>query len=177
MANANYTAAIQEKTPSVKQVEKAVTLAMQNSGGGGGGGLEDAPSDGQTYVRVNGDWVIVRKATLANYQNAYLYAVEGGFTGTEEDFISMMLSWVTDAPSDDQTHVRVNGAWHVISNATLENYKSAYLYAVEGGFTGTEEEFSALMLNWLTDAPNDNNVYVRVNGAWAVVTNATVTSA
>ena len=125
-----YTAAIGEKGATVGQVRKMEMLLDAKIGSGG---LEDAPSDGDTYGRSDGDWVSLI-----------------GPQGPKGD------------PGEDGT----DGS----------DGKSAYQYAVDGGFTGTEAQFTALLNSWLTDAPSDGGVYVRVNGTWAVVTNATVTT-
>lgn len=66
----------------------------------------------------------------ADGESAYQIAVDNGFEGTEEDWLTS-LHGADGGPGP--------------AGADGADGKSAYQYAVDGGYTGTEEEFQALM--------------------------------
>lgn len=51
--------------------------------------------------------------------------------------------------------------------------KSAFSYAEDAGYTGTEEEFGEALKGIFGDAPEDGKAYARKNGAWEEVTGST----
>lgn len=69
----------------------------------------------------------------ADGKSAYQIAVDGGFSGDEEE-------WLASLKGEDGAQ----GADGTQGPAGADG-KTAYQYAVDGGYTGTEEEFRALM--------------------------------
>ena len=74
--------------------------------------------------------------------------------------------------------LKQNGAWVLISvgaqgvqgpaGANGADGKSAYAYAVEGGYTGTETEFAAKLA---AEIPSDEHINELINTALGVIEN------
>jgi len=91
---------------------------------------EETTENNNSASRI-GAWLqgvldIIESIESSPGKTAYESAVEGGYTGTETEF-NTMLATIKDLGG-------VPG-------------KTAYQSAVEGGFTGTEAEFNALLAN------------------------------
>ena len=102
----------------------------------------------------------VRNGTKGNDgddgKTAYEYAQEAGYTGTEEEFAEQLANGgaeevviSSEAPTDEAAKVWINPDEEDEGGTAG---KSAYEYAVEGGYTGTEEEFAAKMAEEFPDA-------------------------
>lgn len=85
-----------DDTGALKMVDSTGTVT-DVGGGGGGGGLADAPSDGNTYARKDGGWIIVT----------------GGGLG--------------DAPSDGNPYGRKDAAWTKVAPFVPSPLSGAYI--------------------------------------------------
>lgn len=96
---------------------EALTVEIPSGGGGGGG-------------------------TGADGKSAYQIAVEHGFSGTETEWLASLKGDKGDigptGPRGTQGPQGIKGD----KGATGADGKSAYQYAMEGGYTGTETEFA-----------------------------------
>lgn len=134
----------------------------------------EAISDKIPYIGENGNWYIgdVDTGNSGRGQTAYEYAQLGGYTGTEEEFSVLMATAADNVP-----YIGENGNWYIGGTDTGstgrgENGKSAYNYAQDGGYSGTEEEFAELLasdrLPDISDA-DEGKVLSVVGGKWAAV--------
>ena len=68
-----------------------------------GGGLEDAPNDGEMYVRQSSAWAQIPETDLSDY-----------YTSTEADAkFQPKGDYIEDAPSDGELYVRKDGKWEL----------------------------------------------------------------
>ena len=87
-------------------------------------------------------------ATGADGKSAYSYAQDGGYTGTEEEFAAKLAAEKLPNPYPLTFTGAVNETYDGSSAKTIEipigaDGKSAYSYAVDGGYTDTEANFYA----------------------------------
>ena len=143
---------VQEGTPT----EAGVTLIDVSDGTA----TEDQVLDGATFYA--GD-TAKKRGNIATFEDgepeyvlkgdpgesAYKTAVKHGFEGTEEEWLASLKK-----PAEDAARNVVKIAEEAAENALGEakesgefDGKSAYQYAQDGGYSGTEEEFSAIFTN------------------------------
>lgn len=129
---------------------------------GTGEGISDAPSDGTKYVRQNGNWVeetavdtsaFATKTELSSKQETLvsgtnIKTVNGNsLLGEGNIEISGTGSGIADAPSDDKTYGRKNGAWEEVSSGGGSvNITDIFmrLQGIETGGKCTQEDYDAL---------------------------------
>lgn len=129
---------------------------------GTGEGISDAPSDGTKYVRQNGNWVeettvdtstFATKTELSSKQETLvsgtnIKTVNGNsLLGEGNIEISGTGSGIADAPSDDKTYGRKNGAWEeVSSDGGSVNITDIFmrLQEIETGGKCTQEDYDTL---------------------------------
>lgn len=139
--------------------------------GSNGGGIEEAPNDGNAYVRQSSSWQL-----FSNFDQ-----IGNGGGG------------INDAPSDDTPYVRYNGSWSPFSNfdqtgggggGISTNDISYWLTQNNSGNqpyninAGRVLSWNGSNLEWIDlpsgggggggigDAPYDYNYYLRYNGNW-----------
>lgn len=86
-----------------------------------------------------------------NGKSAFEYAQDNGYRGTEEEFARKMadesrgIHIGTEAPDDATISVWIDTDEEALELPAGKDGKSAYEYAKDGGYTGTEAEFAKLM--------------------------------
>lgn len=99
-------------------VSDGVTYSLSGGGVDNGswellGGLQDAPSDGQTYGRKDGNWELIPDGGVD-------WGDIGGVLSTQTDLQSALDSKLSDAPSDGDIYGRKDGDWEIIDiNSTI----------------------------------------------------------
>ena len=142
--------------------EEEWLMSLEGEPGAYVGTEEPTDPDIAVWVDPSGEAVVVK--------SAYEYAVEAGFTGTEEEFAGLLAnigsggggggSGTSGRGIKSITRTSGNGSAGTTDTYTITytdntkstftvyngkngtNGKSAYSYAQDGGYTGTEEEFS-----------------------------------
>lgn len=102
---------------------------------------------------------------LENGKSAYELALEHGFKGTEEEWLESLhgndgADGKDGAPGKDGVDGRDGLDGQVGKDGN--DGKSAYQYAVDGGYTGTEEEFAVKMA---TEIPDKEGLVLQVIGS------------
>ena len=128
------------------------------------------------YIGEDGYWYIDGTKTeyqavsgdiINNTYNSYTEALEGGFTGTYEEWLETVIG--ANGKDGVTPVIGDNGNWWIDGvdtgiSATGEAGKSAYEIAVENGFTGTYEEWlKHLVENLVPPTP-----YIGENGDWYI---------
>lgn len=90
-------------------VSDGVTYSLSGGGIDNGswqelGGLQDAPSDGQTYGRKDGNWELIPDGGVD-------WGDIGGTLANQTDLQSALDSKLSDAPSDGSLYGRKDGIW------------------------------------------------------------------
>lgn len=101
--------------------------------------------------------------------SAYAIAVKNGFEGTEEEWLASLVG--PEGPQGEQGPAGEKGADGApgADGQAGADGKSAYEYAQEGGYTGTEAEFAEKMadsssgIHIGTEEPEDENVKVWID--------------
>ncbi|MDW5289143.1 hypothetical protein [Formosa sp. PL04] len=131
-------------------------------------------------IGTNGNWFIGTTDTgiVAEGQNgtdgesAYEIAVDGGFTGTETEWLASLNG--TDGSNGETPTIGTNGNWFIGTTDTGivaegqngTDGESAYAIAIDGGFTGTETEWLASLNG--TDGSNGETPTIGTNGNWFI---------
>ena len=112
---------------------------VQSSGGGGGGGIEEAPIDGQEYVRKDAQWVVASNSG-------------GGGGGGNGGGGSSECTGIIDGGDVETGNAIASGDGSVVDGGDVDT--GTAIPPVCGGGGDVEE------------APDDGNYYVRHNNSW-----------
>lgn len=137
------------------------------TGGGSSGGIEEAPTDGDDYVRNNGLWKAVEMASVTTEINPVTEIPETVYTDgymqgedkenldelwagySNGDFTGGGGGGITDAPSDGKMYVRQDGDWVEVpvankGEATYDPVTETYEYNNPVGGILSGEEYLEL---------------------------------
>ena len=174
----------------------AITLSNTDiSGLGTISTFNDAPSNGSTYGRQNGAWVVTggggsftggaitspitytvgtQVSTMANTG----FSVANSATSESIDVIVTGINITSDAATinlnGDGAIISVSGVYGVVNiNSGGIQYPDASFQSTAGigdapadGATYVRNSSAWIVATFIPDAPSDGNYYVRMNGAW-----------
>ena len=131
------------------EVEKSLDASLTSNGELSGG----VQGDGHVTAQLSSNAELVGSIALSFLHglSAYEIAVEHGFIGTEEEWLESLIGdaatiEIGSVVYGNELSIANSGdEHHAIFDFVIPKGKSAYEYAVEGGYEGTEEEFAVFL--------------------------------
>lgn len=161
--------------------------------------VNEAPDDGQAYVRFANTWTPISIGIIPGLQPALDEKIgeaptDGalyGRDGSTGSWLAIEIAWndivgkppiIDEAPLDGSLYARQSAGWTQIGGAYVGDtppplpVPNTFWYESDTGYLllryndGNSEQWVQVNNAGLTDAPSDGKSYGRKNGAWAEVT-------